>query len=226
MTTSTPVRITNAGEKYVSTPVCIVNIEEIIDWIQANGLTIVTDTSGTHVEVPPRWDDLRFPAQGINPSGSPAPPSVDNDLSLFPGSLIFAGNQENNIGGIAQLPHAWVEGSEVHPHIHWHKTANDASNLAVGWQFQYRISNPGGTWTAWSGWQNHTLAIGSNTLTNTHALSEFPVIDMTGYTVSAIIAWQVRRTGDTDAYNGTTRLFELDFHHQVDTLGSTSEYIK
>jgi hypothetical protein len=67
---------------------------------------------------------------------------------------------------------------------------------------------------------------GSNTLTNTHALSEFPIIDMTGYTVSAIIAWQLRRTGNTDAYSGTTRLFELDFHHQVDTLGSTTEYVK
>ena len=66
-------------------------------------MTTNTMFSGT------RWDDLRFPAQGINPAGAASPPTVDD--TTFPGTLLFATNATNVIAGVAQLPHAWKRGT-------------------------------------------------------------------------------------------------------------------
>ena len=86
--------------------------------------------------VTPVWDDLRFPAQGINPAGAIDAPTVDTTLTAFPGTLLFAGNAENVIAGIAQMPHAWAKGTPIRPHIHWAKTTGSAS--AISWVFYYR----------------------------------------------------------------------------------------
>ena len=221
-----PVRIT---DEYPSDPVRITNLDELVKYIAENDIDIDLDdfpTNGTHVEVPARWEDLRFPAQGINPAGAASPASVDNDVNAFPGTLVFAGNQENVISGVAQLPHSWKEGTAIHPHIHWSKITADASNLAVGWELRYKVSEKGVGWSAWSAWYPATLEAGSNTVADIQNLSDFPDIDLTGKTVSCMVNWTLRRLGNTDAYNGSTRLYEIDFHYQVDTLGSTSEYVK
>lgn len=219
---SSPVRI-KSEKKYPSSPVRVTNLKEMLDYLAEHG---VIDTTGMHIEEPPRWDDLRFPAQGLNPAGGANPPAVDNSLTSFPGTYLFAGAQENDIGGIAQMPHTWKEGTAVHPHIHWAKVTADASNLAVGWEFEWRVANLGDTFPAFSAWGAHTLQAGDNTSAGKHNLSSFPEIDMTGKLISCIISWALRRTGNTDAYNGQARLFELDFHYEVNTLGSTSLFVK
>jgi hypothetical protein len=168
---------------------------------------------------------LRFPAQGINPAGAPSPASLDNGAD-YPGTLLFAGNQENTVAGVAQMPHAWKEGTEVRPHIHWTKVTADASNLAVGWELRTKTAEKGAAWSGWSAYGAHTLVMGDNTSAEKHNLSTFPAINMTGLLVSCMMVWQLRRRGDTDAYNGQTRLLELDFHYQADTLGSTQETVK
>lgn len=189
------------------------------------GWAEVENTWGTHLENPSKWDDLTFPAQAINPLGSAAPPAIDTNLAEFPGTLLFSGSAVNIIAGVAQMHHTWEEGTAIHPHIHWMKTSVDASDLAVGWQFKWRKSSVTGIWTDWSAWQDAVLIAGSNTQLR-HTLSIFPLIDMTGDTVSAMIAWQLQRTGDTDAYNAQARLFEFDIHYRKDSFGSALEYSK
>jgi hypothetical protein len=73
------------------------------------------------------WDDLRFPAQAINPAGAAEAPTVDQDEAKFPGTLLFAGNKDASISGIAQCPHAWSRGTALRPHIHWSKPVGSAS---------------------------------------------------------------------------------------------------
>ena len=77
------------------------------------------------------WDDLRFPAQGINPAGAIAPPDVSTDLAAFPGTLEFSGTALNIITGVFQMPHTWQEGTEIHPHIHWMKAVSGAGPSAA-----------------------------------------------------------------------------------------------
>ena len=169
-----------------------------------------------------RWEDLRFPAQGINPAGAASPPSVDETLTSLSGTLLFSGSQENVIAGVAQMPHAWKRGSELRPHIHWSKPVG--SSAAVAWEFYYRhLGFAGDVAGAWVGPVAHTITSGSPTVTNEHVISTFGTISMTGRRESCMLCWQIRRQGNTDADNGTARLYEFDIHYQADKNGTPDE---
>ena len=77
-----------------------------------------------------------------------------------------------------------------------------------------------------SAYINGTLASGDLTTAEKHNISTFGDMDMTGFKASAIIVWELRRVGSTDAYNGTARLLAVDFHYQRNTDGSRFEYSK
>lgn len=172
--------------------------------------------------VTPVWDDLRFPAQGINPAGAANAPTIDDVLTSFPGTLLFAGNAENVIVGIAQMPHAWAKGTSIRPHIHWSKPVGSSS--AVTWEFYYRhLGFAGDVAEAWVGPVAGTIVVGDQTETNNHLITSFGEISMTGKRESACMNWQIRRQGGTDADNGTARLYEFDIHYQVDKFGTETE---
>jgi len=168
------------------------------------------------------WDDLRFPAQGVNPAGQTAAPTVDVVLTDFPGTLLFSGTIENVIAGIAQMPHAWKPGSTIKPHIHWSKTVGSAD--AVSWVFYYRhIGFATETAEAWVGPIAGTIFAGSQTVTNNHIITSFGDVAMTGKRESSCLCWQVRRLGNTDADAADARLYEFDIHYQVEKLGTSTE---
>jgi hypothetical protein len=168
------------------------------------------------------WEDLRFPSQGINPIGAASDPTPDTNLSNFPGTLLFSGSAQNIIGGIAQMPHAWMAGTAVRPHIHWSKPIGSSS--AVTWEFYYRIvGNPGDTATAWVGPLAGTLVIGDPSVTDRHCITRFPEITLNGYQESCIIAWRIDRRGDTDADNNQARLLEFDIHFRANKRGTVKE---
>jgi hypothetical protein len=170
----------------------------------------------------PAWDDLRFPASGINPAGTANAPTVDT--TTYPGTLLFSGSADNHLAGLAQLPHAWLEGSELRPHVHWRKPAADGSGLAVGWELRYSISGINAAPVAYTAWLAGTLAVGNLTAQEHHNITSFPAIDMTGYKGSTCVTWELRRVGSSDAYNSTARFLEFDFHYQVGSSGSVQEY--
>jgi len=167
------------------------------------------------------WEDLRFPAQGINPAGAADAPSVDNTLSGFPGTLLFAGNQENIIAGVAQMPHAWKAGSPVYPHIHWSKPVGSAD--AVHWEFYYRhLGFPNDVAADWVGPITGTVDAGDGTISNSHIITGFGAVSMTGRRESSMLCWQIRRQGATDAESGTARLLEFDIHYYSVKAGTVT----
>lgn len=168
-----------------------------------------------------RWDDLRFPAQGINPAGSAAPPSVDT--ATYPGSLLFASNTTNTIAGVAQLPHGWVYGSEIRPHVHWSKSTSAGGGVA--WQFRFAVADIGGVFSAYSDWETATASVADSDTAHKHAISSFSAIDMTGVGGSGLVAWQIQRKHDdvSDTYAADARLWEFDIHFQAWDLGSDTE---
>lgn len=165
------------------------------------------------------WDDLRFPAQGINPAGAPAPPTVDT----ADGTLVFSASQTNIIAGIAQLPHQWKEGSTVNPHIHWCPSNTNTGNVL--WRFEYEVQDIGGVFTGFT--TVDTLEAGSG-VAETHQIHSLGTIDMTGKKVSCVMKWKLSRIGGdgTDTFTGTARLLEFDIHYEIDSLGSSDEFTK
>ena len=87
----------------------------------------------------PRWDDLRFPSQGINPPGSASDPGIEANTGLF----LFDAASTEIVAGIAQMPHSWLVESTIKPHVHWQKTTSASGNVL--WQIDYEVWNNGDT---------------------------------------------------------------------------------
>jgi hypothetical protein len=171
-----------------------------------------------------KWDDLRFPSQGINPSGAASDPGVDDDTGL----LVFSGTLDNVIAGVAQMPHGWAPGTAIKPHIHLRfPTSNGGTNTR--WAFEYDIANANedftnasGTYTAFS-----TITVANPANVNTSVVAGFGPLDMDGFRESAIILWRISRLASSDAVDDDTNdcfLMEFDIHYQSNKDGTTVEF--
>lgn len=173
---------------------------------------------------PDRWEDLRFPAQGINPAGSPAPAGVDTNT----GCLSFSGTQDNVIGGIAQMPHGWKIGTDVKPHIHLRfPTANAGTNTR--WQFGYDVASVNGNFANAIGTYTNLTAVtvANPNSTTKHVVAGLGSVTMTGLVESAIIMWRLSRLANSDAADDDTNaclLMEFDIHFQLEKAGTVNEY--
>lgn len=170
----------------------------------------------------PLWEDLRFPAQGINPTGTASPPTVVT-ADPWAGTLLFSASATNIIAGVAQMPHSWLIGSALHPHVHWCPTNTNTGNVA--WRLSYQIAPIGDTFPAALTTAGISLDPGDG-VTNKHQFHPFANIDMSGYRldggVSIMLVWKLERVGGdaSDTYTGTARFLEFDIHYQSDGNGS------
>jgi hypothetical protein len=170
------------------------------------------------------WDDLRFPAQAINPAGAAAPPAVSSST----GMLEFSGSVDNVIAGSAQMPHAWKYGTNVHFHLHvLFPTGNAGKNTR--WKMEYNVF-PLGSATSTHNYGTYTTAtvitIPNPNAVQTIILGEFDPVVMTGCLGSSTIMWRVSRLAASDAADDDTTtsvLTEMDIHYQIDKLGSAAE---
>jgi hypothetical protein len=165
------------------------------------------------------WEDLRFPVQSIDPAGSTAPASRDNN----DGTLTFSASAINIIAGVAQMPHNWLRGTAIRPHIHWCPTTTGSGN--VYWRFEYEIQSVGGTFTGY-GSPINTLdaADGTAEKHQIHNLYTTELV-MTVIKESSIMKLRISRVGNdgTDDYPAVARLLEFDIHYRVGKPGTESE---
>ena len=168
------------------------------------------------------WDDIVFPAVGINPIGAPSPPTVDATT----GCLVFANGATNIVALQVQLPHAWMVGTAVNPHVHWHKATSAGGT--VKWQSSYSWGNIGTVYPGFS-----VMADGAVRQTDGDTAQQQAIMEWTwsgaGKTMSSIILIQIHRLssgGSADTYAGNALLCSFDVHIMKDAPGSRSEYVK
>lgn len=168
------------------------------------------------------WDDLQCPPEAFNPTGAPAPPTLDQ--TTVPGSWLFSGTQECCIAVIRQMPHRWKAGSAIRPHIHWEKTTTGSGNVL--WQWCYTIANVGDTFGAYSSWVNATNRTPHSNTVRKHAIDAFPELDMSGKRESCMICIQIRRlpSDPSDTYADDARFLEFDIHYKINKEGTETEY--
>ena len=169
------------------------------------------------------WDDLRFPAQGINPAGAATDPGVDDDT----GTLVFSGTADNLVAGVAQMPHSWAVGTLVRPHIHLRFPTSAAANTR--WKFEYDMANRGEDFTNNSGTYTTlaTITVANTQNVKRHTSSTFGDLAMTGFRASTIILWKISRLAASDAADDDTNdclLMEFDFHYQTWRPGTVGEF--
>lgn len=168
------------------------------------------------------WDDLRFPASAINPLGAVADPQRNANT----GVLEFAGNADNIIAGVAQMPHSWKRGSAIYPHLHLRFITSAAGNTR--WKLEYDISDADtpfiqnyGTYS-----DGGTITVANPQNAKREILASFNPIQMTGLKESAVVLWRITRLASTDALDTDTTavaLLEYDIHYEVDKIGTETQ---
>lgn len=174
------------------------------------------------LEYYPQWDDLRAPATAINPPGQVSDPDIDpND-----GAFLFDFTGIEQVPIIFQMPHGWKQESIIHPHAHWAKTTDAAGEVI--WQYRYRAWNMNEIAPAWSGWITANGRSEEPGSTQKTIIEDFPEIDMTGFKISCMLSFQLRRdpTNENDNYGADAKLWEFDLHHLKDGLGSSLKLVK
>lgn len=164
------------------------------------------------------WDDLRAPASGINPTGSPSaatPNTVDGSLTFSKGNVAIAW---------FQMPHNWKLDSDVHFHIHWSKSSTN--NGVCNWQVKHKWGNIGEVMPAFNLLSKGTVVVSDSNTTDKHAMLEWTFTGA-GKTLSSMICVYLARISDgDDTFTGTGNLYEMDIHYQIDSMGSRQELIK
>ena len=169
----------------------------------------------------PWWTDLRFPASGLNPPGPINAPKTDLDTGL----LLFEDNKTQIMAGLAQMPHDWEQGTELRPHVHWIQPA--AGNVL--WKLEYKkIPAIGGLVPAdWTVVQNANAGAAYPGAGNWVNITRFEPIDMTGFSISAMVIFKLSRVGGDalDTLAADAPLLEFDLHYLYN-YGSQLEFIK
>lgn len=173
------------------------------------------------------WDDLRFPSSGINPTGAADAPA----RSTVTGMLEFSGTIDNVLTGTAQLPHAWLPGTVIRPHLHLWFPTSAASNTR--WKLEVnRADGDTDFEAAYGSYTSGGLANGGIiTIANPqNALREvlqgWGDLAMTNLKESAIVMWRITRLANSDATDNHTSavvLLDVDFHFQLGKLGTDNE---
>lgn len=164
------------------------------------------------------WDDICLisPA-GINPNGPDSAMTVITDTAGYLGCL-----QADAIGESAivvfQLPHRYMENTDIRPHIH--VVRNDATDNTGNVEFEakFRVTpviGPASAWTAYvAGDTTNQPADGANNA----GMISWTLSDATyNFEISYIIIMVIRRSGLT---TGSVAITSADIHGQIGQTGS------
>ena len=171
------------------------------------------------------YDDLRVPVTSTTKGGSKEPTFTkiaDNgggSQGVFDEQ--FSPKLEQELYFTAQLPHSYKEGSDIHPHVHWAPTSIGSGDVVWGLEC---------TWSNINEAFGNTSIISStdaaDQVNNKMQLASFTAINGAGKLVSSMLACRVFRdaTNLADDYSDPASLLEIDFHFQIDKLGTAEEY--
>jgi hypothetical protein len=173
------------------------------------------------------WDDLRTPISVASKISGKEPAEV-----AYKGGIVYefnTGNDETCAFNV-QLPHAYKLGTDIEFHIHYLIRADGANGVDpenVKWDFTYSWADIDDEQPAET---TVSTTIDVKALTaDTHYLGEIAsTIDGSGISgVSSMIICSLGRdVSVANNYTDDVLVMELDFHYQIDTLGSRDEAVK
>ncbi len=165
------------------------------------------------------WDDLRVPVNSVKLPGLKAPAWV----TTYGGMLLLFSDQdvksnEEEVYFFTEMPHGYVEGTDVTPHIHFAFTENQ-TGTSTRWCLEYRWTNVGQVLPPMTTIYAECEA-NNNALT--HLVCAFPSIDGTGKKISSIFNCRLCRNSSdpADDFTGEVVLASFDIHFQTDGKGS------
>jgi hypothetical protein len=167
------------------------------------------------------WEDLRFSPENVRINAANSKP----DIITFVGQtrcLGFDNTASEWVTFSAQLPHRWLQGTEVETHVHWAPTSDADGN--VRWVLEYTWANKDSIFPSIA----TTGGTGVAASQNRHTYTDLGELTGTGKTVSSVIMCRLLRdvSASGDTYAADAALLEVDFHYRVDGFGSEGETSK
>lgn len=179
-----------------------------------------------------KWDDLRVTLD----NGSNA--AQINSIPGISGPQLWYFRDGQGVEAMSfqvQLPHSWVEGTTIYPHLHWTPRGSNVSGN-VEWNLDYSWVNYDATTIQAFPAATTTTVVASpasgNFLQNGHYITALTAanagIDGTGKKISSILICRVWRNSSNgaDTYNEDAGVLFMDFHIQIDGFGSRSTFVK
>ncbi|WP_339917987.1 hypothetical protein [Yeosuana marina] len=212
-------------------------ITKIGDIAGGNDTKIEADGSLSYEGTATRYDDLRVPVNSTTRSGTNDPTwrrLLQNGSSQGVFLQWFDDSTQEELYFVVQMPHAWKEGTDIYPHVHW-TAFNDVGSLKVVWALEYTWSNVGGVF------ETPTIIKGLDPITSIgtvsayeHAITSLGTILGSGKTLSSVLICRIFRdtTDSADTFDNlsdpgdSAGLIEIDFHYQIDSDGSKEEFTK
>lgn len=172
-----------------------------------------------------QWEDLRSPATAINPPGAASDPDRDPNT----GFLLFDAAATELIYIFQQLPHAYVESTDLSPHIHWAKSTSAAGDVA--WKLEYKVAKIGeaidANWTS-LGYATVVADTPDTDTANVQLISAWDDIPGDGLQISDCVLFKLSRVGGdvSDTYAADAVLLEYDTHIEQNSVGSDYLFAK
>lgn len=175
------------------------------------------------------WDDVLVPLSTAKATGGGAIDPTWTDISggnnvAF--AWYFGAGNEHQLNWTAQLPHRWKEGSYIYPHVHWYPTTAAAGG--VSWLCQFQMASVGGTFPAVTTYNSGAITSAASGVAKQHQVTSFPAFNAVGHTISAILMGRIWRNGGNanDTYGADVAGLHIDFHIEIDSMGSRGEFSK
>lgn len=193
---------------------------------RTNAVKIATNGELTLEGTATVWDDMQFPigAGKVPAVNAPTWEALTTNTSEYS----FAVNDYIDVQA-AEPRHAWKEGStaDVHLHIAIKTAQNTGANRYAKFTVYMAIADANGTWSE-IGPFTAEKTIPTGTAALTHYLMDMGDATLTGYHIGMQLKARIKRiaaTGGTE-YADNVFVTQVGMHHELDALGSKSEYTK
>lgn len=133
----------------------------------------------------------------------------------------FEGNQLEEVFFELQLPHSYKEGSDIKAHVHL--ASAGTSTATMDWGLEYTFANVNGVFGETD---LLTAQYTPPSTALTHKILSLGTISGSGVEVSAVFLCRLYRDGASDANANNCFAVSVDFHLELDTLGSDGETTK
>jgi hypothetical protein len=186
------------------------------------------------------WDDVMVFPDATNRGNSNAPVWGGTGELFFKRNVagtsqgvflwMFSATIEQELYFTVQIPHSYKVGTSLYPHVHWTTKTGTPSGTDVVWGLEYSAVAIGGSFPNTSILTANSVisAVGTPTGTGQHLITSLGAISGTGFGISTILVCRVYRvaTDVNDTFANEAGILGIDFHYEMDTQGSRTEFVK